>query len=437
MAAQAPPQNEVRESVHLDCIHCGICLSACPTYLQIGNEADSPRGRIYLIQAMKDRRLPADSLSFQRHMQLCLECRACETACPSGVRFSSMMDEARIEIRRHRKQSAAGEFARRFLLQRVVPSRRLLHAGFILLKCYQRSGLRRLVRASGLLRLMPGIIARMEALLPDIPPRPGYALPSTLTAVTGPRALIFEGCIMPELFGPVQAATVRVLRRNGVAVALPEHQTCCGALHLHDGDADDARRLARRNIEAFERSGDGVIVVNAAGCGVMLKEYDRLLADDAGWAERARSFSRRVRDISEFLDEIGIDPEMGRVDLRVAYNDPCHLLHGQGIREAPRKLLRLIPGLRLVELREADRCCGSAGIYNLTQPDMAERLLNEKVADVIRSGAQAVASGNPGCLLQLRAGLEARNLPIQTLHPVELLDQAYTHRSLRPKGSRT
>jgi glycolate oxidase iron-sulfur subunit len=299
-----------------------------------------------------------------------------------------------------------------------------------MLRFYQRSGLARLVRSSGIMRLFPERLARMEALLPEIsraPQRP--SLTASAQEERG-RATLFEGCVMPDLFSPVHEATVRVLLHNGISVGVPRRQGCCGALHLHMGDRETARRLARANIEAFEKDAQGPIVVNAAGCGAMLKEYDRLLADDPAFAERARAFSRRVRDISEFLISFGIDRKMGRLDLRVTYDDPCHLLHAQGIRTAPRELLRAVPGIQLVELRDADRCCGSAGIYNITQPEMAERILEEKIANIVRSGAQVVATANPGCLLQIQAGLRARNLPIRTVHPVELLDQAYQAGSL-------
>jgi glycolate oxidase iron-sulfur subunit len=425
MAGATTVAPEAHEAAHLDCIHCGICLSACPTYLQLGSETDSPRGRIYLIKAMKEGHVAAAGSSFQRHMQLCLECRACETACPSGVRFSSMMDEARMEIRRHRNFSVLGRLLRWIIFRKVFPSRRLLHLCFRTLRFYQRSGIRSLVRASGVLKLFPRSLAQMEAFLPDIPASPRYAGTRVAPARELRRVFLFEGCVMPELFGPVHEATVRVLNRNGIAVGRPPRQTCCGALHLHDGDLETTRSLARRNIAAFENEGAEAIVVNAAGCGVMLKEYGALLADDPAYAGRAQSFSSRVRDISEYLGAAGIDGNMNRLEWKVTYDDPCHLLHGQGIREAPRNLLRSVPGLQLVELRDADRCCGSAGIYNITQPEMSERILNEKIANIIRSGAQIVASGNPGCLLQIQAGLRAKNLAIRTMHPIEVLDQAY------------
>lgn len=427
MASPPPVHENPRETPHLDCIHCGICLSACPTYLHTGNEADSPRGRILLINAMRQRRVDAASASFRSHMGLCLECRACETSCPSGVRFSSMMDLARIEILRRGKPSVRAAMLRWIILQKIFPSRAALHSCFLLLKFYQRSGIRRLVQASGIMRLLPVRLAALEALLPEIPAK--YNFVKGAGPPGAERALLFEGCIMPEIFGPVHEATVRVLQRQGVHVEMPPRQKCCGALHLHMGDVESARRLARRNIEVFGDKASGAIIVNAAGCGAMLKEYGDLLADDPAFAQRARDFSRRVCDISEYLDGRGIDRNMTPLDLKVAYDDPCHLLHAQRVRTAPRNLLRSIPGLQLLELRDADRCCGSAGIYNITQPEMSQRILDEKIANIIRSGAQVVASGNPGCLLQIRAGIRSHNLRIRVAHPVELLDQAYGPKS--------
>ena len=413
----------------LDCIHCGICLSVCPTYLQLGSEVDSPRGRIYLIKAMEEGRISVDSPTFEKHMNLCLECRACETACPSGVRFSVMMNDARAAIRSAKKPSLGERLLRGFVFKTMLPSRRLLHLNFRLLRFYQRSGIQKLLRSSGILNLLPKRLLEMESLLPEVPPAPTYRLPETAPKDQPRRVSFFEGCIMPELFGPVHEATVRVLQRNQVAVCSPPRQTCCGALHLHDGEREMARQLARRNVEAFERDGADFIVINAAGCGAMLKEYGHLLADDPVYASRAQEFSRRVMDIAEYLDLIGLDTRMGHLEVKVTYDDPCHLLHGQGIKAAPRNLLRSIPGLQLVELREADRCCGSAGIYNLTHPEMSARIAEDKIAHIARTGASIVASGNPGCLMQINQALRAKNLPVKAVHPIELLDQAYAARS--------
>ncbi len=423
--AKVLPKNQEPEAANLDCIHCGICLSVCPTYLQLGNEADSPRGRIYLMNARKEGRISPASAAFQRHMQLCLECRACETACPSGVRFSVMMNETRSIIRQGKRPSGWEFFLRRLIFEIAFPSRQVLHACFRLLRFYQKSGFQTLVRAIGILHLLPERLRAMEALLPDVPPSPHYRLPETASRLGRARAAFFEGCIMPELFGHVHEATLRVLEKNGVSVCSPSRQTCCGALHLHDGEMKGALEMARRNIDAFENDGADYVVVNAAGCGAMLKEYGHLLKDDPEYAERARKFSARVRDISELLEQIGVAGTMAPVKAKVAYDDPCHLLHGQGVRTQPRDLLRRIPGIEMIELPDADRCCGSAGIYNITQPEMSARILEEKIANIAGTGAEVVATGNPGCILQIRAGLLAKNLSVRVVHPVELLDQAY------------
>src|SRR5437867_813296 len=329
-----------RETANLDCIHCGICLSVCPTYLELGSEVDSPRGRIYLMKAVGEGRIAPASPTFARHMNLCLECRACETACPSGVRFSLMMNDARATMRETAPRSWGENLARRFIFTTLLPSRPLVAVAFGLLRLYQSSGLRGLARAAGILKLLPERLRTMESLLPEVPPPARYRLAPEASRAGRARAAFFDGCVMPVLFGPVHAATVRVLERNGVRVSFPRSQTCCGALHLHDGERELARSLARRNINAFEAGGSDAIVVNAAGCGAMLKEYGHLLADDTAYAERARAFSRRVQDICEFLDEIGLERRMGRLEAKVAYDDPCHLLHGQGIKLAPRNLLK-------------------------------------------------------------------------------------------------
>lgn len=422
-----PPVLE-HESAKLDCIHCGICLSVCPTYLQLGSEVDSPRGRIYLIKAMEEGRISVASPTFEKHMSLCLECRACESACPSGVRFSVMMNDARAAIRSAKEPSLSARLLRRFVFKTMLPSRRLLHVNFRLLRFYQRSGIQKLLRTSGILKLLPRRMLEMESLLPEVPPAPGYRLPEVAPSGKTRRVSFFEGCVMPELFGPVHEATVRVLEHNQVGVCSPSRQTCCGALHLHDGERTLAQDLARRNIEAFEGDGADFIVVNAAGCGAMLKEYGHLLHDDPVYARRAHEFSHRVKDIAEYLDLIGLDTRLGTLNVKVTYDDPCHLLHGQGIKAAPRNLLKSIPGLQLVELREADRCCGSAGIYNLVHPELSAKILEEKIANIARTGAQIVATGNPGCLMQINQALRARKLSVQAVHPIELLDQAYADR---------
>ncbi len=429
MSSRADTLEIKPESGNLDCIHCGLCLAVCPTYLKLGNEADSPRGRIYLIDALEEGRVLPSSENFHRHMHLCLECRACETACPSGVRFSIMMNDARARIRRERRFSPVERAFRYIVFRKAMSSRWFLRIGFSALRLYQVSGLQRLVRASGVLRFFSATLATMDSLLPLVPKRWTLSLPERVRGNGRLSVSFFEGCIMPELFGPTHAATLRVLEKNGVAVCMPRRQTCCGALHLHEGEMEGALDLARKNVDAFEADGADFVVTNAAGCGAMLKEYGQLLKDDPGYAERASAFSHRVKDISEFLDMLGISGAMGRLDLKVTYDDPCHLLHAQGIRAAPRSLLQRIPGIELTEMADSDRCCGSAGIYNIIQPALASQILADKINSIRQTGAQVVATGNPGCLLQIEAGLRARKLPIKVVHPIELLDEAYRSES--------
>ncbi len=423
MSSAVVPET-THEGDKLDCIHCGICLSVCPTYLQLGSEVDSPRGRIYMINAVEEGRIAPDSPTFEKHMSLCLECRACETACPSGVQFSIMMNDARAMIRDGKKHGALERFFRNLVFRWVLPGRVALHVSFRLLRFYQRSGIQSLIRGLRILKLFPRRVAEMESLLPSVPPSPRYS--DMADTASGEHTVsLFDGCIMPELFGPVHEATVRVLQRNDIAVSKPRAQTCCGALHLHDGERELAKELARRNIDAFEKCGSESVIVNAAGCGAMLKEYGHLLKDDPEFADRAVRFSRSVRDVSEFLSTVELKGQMGSIDKTVAYDDPCHLLHGQGIKAAPRDLLGRIPGLRLVVLANADRCCGSAGIYNITHPEMSASILEEKLRDIVQADAELVASGNPGCLLQINMGLRSKKSRIRAVHPVELLDQAY------------
>ena len=423
MSGQEPSNHAT--AANLNCIHCGLCLAVCPTYLQLGSEADSPRGRIYLINALEEGRVAPTSAVFEKHVYRCLECRACETACPSGVRYSVMMNGARQAIRKVHKPGLTEALVRRLVFEFLFPHRGRLHALFRFLRFYQLSGLQALVRGLRLLYLFPAKLREMEALLPDVPASPRYRLPMKAPARGRSRVSLFEGCIMPELFGPVHEATVRVLEHNDVAVCNPPRQTCCGALHLHDGEVEAARRLARRNIDAFEHDGADFIVVDAAGCGAMLKEYGELLHEDPEYSARAEDFSRRIKDISEYLEELGLRRDMGEVGLKVTYDDPCHLAHGQGIRDAPRNILKNIPGLQFLELRDADRCCGSAGIYNITQPELASRILEDKISNLRSTGAQIVASGNPGCLLQIRTGLRRSGSAMKVMHPVELIDLAY------------
>jgi glycolate oxidase iron-sulfur subunit len=414
------------EGVHR-CVHCGLCLASCPTFAELGTEMDSPRGRIFTIKSLAEGRISLSD-SAAAHLDLCLGCRACETVCPAGVPYGQLIEAARVEIERQRPGGPLRRLFRWLNFTVLLPSPRLLGAAAAGLRFYQASGLRRLARASGLLRLLPFPLSAWEPLLPELPPRRDRApLPERIPAASPRRGTVglLAGCIQQVAFGPQNRATARVLARNGAEVVVPPDQACCGALHAHAGEHSTALALARRTIAAFERAGVDEVVVNTSGCGAHMKSYGALLAGDRAWAERASRFASRVRDISEFLAREPLRGPLARVDRTVTYHDPCHVAHGQKIRAQPRTLLAQVPGLRVVELVEADWCCGSAGTYNLTQPEMAGRLLERKVGHIQATGADAVVTANPGCIIQIAQGLGARGSPVQVLHVVDLLDQAY------------
>jgi len=411
------------------CIHCGLCLNACPTYRELGVEMDSPRGRIYqMIQV--DRGKLALGESFVRHMDLCLDCRACETACPSGVEYGRLIEAARGQIQEHYRRPAASRFLRRLFLREILPHRRRLELLGRLLRVYQRSGLEQAVAASGVLSLFPGNLDRVSKLSPRME-KPFFTkqLGTTIPAI-GPRRFrvaFIAGCIANLAFAHLNEATVRVLARNGCEVVIPSNQGCCGALHVHAGLRDVARQLAVKNIRAFGGGGLDAIITNAAGCGAVLKEYPQLFEDvEREHYEAAQAFSARVKDVTEFLASIELNRSFGAIKTRITYQDPCHLGHAQRVRQAPRRLLSAVPEVELVELKEAEICCGSAGIYNVVHSELASRLLRSKMQCVDRTRADWIVTANPGCLLQLRAGVRASSLPgRRVLHVVELLDEAY------------
>lgn len=396
----------------LDCVHCGICLPQCPTYRVLGQEMDSPRGRLYLIRAAAEGRIGLTP-NFVTHMDRCLGCRACESACPSGVPFGRLLEEVRGQIERRVPRPFSRGLLRRLILG-VFPHRARLARALGLLRLYQRTGLQRLVRASGVLGLTPRLAA-LERALPALTGVPATPLPARLDPAGPARGTVtlLSGCVQALLFPEVNRATAWLLARAGYTVLVPPAQECCGALNLHWGDRETARRLARANVAAF--AGADRVVTNAAGCGTALRDYGHLLGDDA-----ARALADRVRDVSELLAAHLPEPRHP-LPLTVTYHEPCHLVHGQRVRDAPRALLRAIPGLRLVELADADLCCGSAGVYNVLEPEIAGRLLARKLDRIAETGASVVASGNPGCLLQLRMGLAERGLAVAAHHPVELL----------------
>jgi glycolate oxidase iron-sulfur subunit len=408
------------------CVHCGLCLASCPTFAELGTEMDSPRGRIFLIKSLAEGRIGLGDRTAE-HLSLCLDCRACETVCPAGVPYGRLIEAARAEIERQRPGPAPRRFFRWLNFGLLLGHPRALRLAVGGLRLYQASGLQALLRRTGLVRRLPGTLAAWEALLPSLPPAAERAPLPAVTRAAPPgrgRVAMLTGCVQAVVFGAHNRATARVLARNGWEVMAPPEQGCCGALNVHGGDHARALAMARRTIEVFERVAAEAVVVNTSGCGAHMKAYGELLADDPAWAERARRFAASVRDVAEFLAVEPLRGPLTPVRMTVTYHDPCHVVHGQKIRRAPRDLLAQVPGLRVVELPEADWCCGSAGIYNLTQPEMADRLLRRKVANVARTGAQAVVTANPGCILQIQAGLRTRGLELPVLHLVEVLDRA-------------
>ncbi|MGH7251778.1 MAG: (Fe-S)-binding protein [Candidatus Methylomirabilales bacterium] len=416
-----PPASEI----YLDCVHCGFCLPTCPTYLVLGNEMDNPRGRIYLMRAVDEGKAKITS-RFVEHMNLCVLCRACETACPSGVKFGFIMEAARGQIERNYQYPPAERRFRNFILHTFTDLRRM---GTLttLLRLYQRSGLQTLARASGVLSLF-GRLGKMETLLPPIPDqRMRQELPEVMRAKGAKRGRVglLTGCVQRFFLPQVNAATARVLAENGFDVVIPQDQGCCGSLLVHEGERERGKGFARKTIDVFERAGIDFIVVNAAGCGSVMKEYWELLHNDPGYREKAEAFSKKVRDASELIAQADLNGRLHELKLKVTYHDACHLAHGQKVRHQPRKILKAIPGVQLVELAESDFCCGSAGVYNLLEPDLARKFLDRKLDRIQETGAEAVVSANPGCTFQIEKGLKERGLNIRVLHPMELLDAAY------------
>jgi glycolate oxidase iron-sulfur subunit len=408
-----------------ECVHCGLCLDYCPTYRVLGHEADSPRGRIYQVRQVYEGKISPDDLDFRHHIYACLDCRACQTACPSGVRYGTIVEAARAVAP---PASESERTVARAILGNVFTRKPLLELAGLGLRLYQKSGAQALVRKSGALKLMPTRLREMEAMLGPAQGGIRHWSPPLVTRARGQtrfRVGFIEGCIMPQFFGDTNAATVRVLAANGCEVYAPPAQGCCGALHMHTGEREQARDLARRNIDAFGPLKLDAIIINAAGCGSTLKEYGHLLRDDPAYAERAQDFADHVKDVNEFLAAIDLLPPSRPVRMRVTYQDPCHLVHGQGIRNQPRALLRRIPGLELVEMKDSDVCCGSAGIYNLTHPDLSQKILAQKMDNLAATGAEAVVAPNPGCSMQLAYGAQSRGLKLKQYHVVDLLDLAY------------
>jgi len=415
------------QQVDLDkCVHCGLCLNACPTYRELGVEMDSPRGRIYqMVQVSAGAPITE---AYKEHIDLCLACRGCESACPSGVQYGRLIEAARAEIENTTERTWLARTVRDFVFRKLLPSPALLTAAGASLWMYQVSGIQKLLRATGLVNLLGPLGAR-ESLAPaaEIPfffREIGKVFPAE--GVRRYRVAFMAGCIANVSFARLNEATVRVLQKNGCEVVIPVNQTCCGALHVHAGIRDEARKLARRNIDAVAEGGFDAIITNAAGCGSTLKEYDELLEHDPEYAERAKKFTSQMKDVTEFLSSIELNTDMGTIDATVTYQDSCHLAHGQKIRKAPRQLLAAVPGLKFREMPLSDICCGSAGIYNVLHTDLSMDILEKKMANVNLTGAQIITTSNPGCMIQLQAGVKKWGKGGERVaHVVEILDEAY------------
>ena len=417
-----PPQRELID----DCVHCGFCLPTCPTYDIWGEEMDSPRGRIYLMKSGLEGEPMSDSMV--GHFDACLGCMACVSACPSGVQYGPLITDTRAQVER-RHERGFWERALRTTIFSLFPYPRRLKAMRGPLALYQRSGLDRLLKRSGLMAKLPPHLQVMESLAPPIERAP--RLPERVAARGERRAVVgmITGCVQSAFFPDVNAATARVLASEGCEVVIPRVQGCCGALSEHSGREAEAVKFAKRLLDTFEAAGVDYIVINSAGCGSSLKEYPRLLRDDPDYAERAERFSARVRDISELLVELGPVAQRHPLPVEVAYHDACHLSHGQGIRSQPRELLRAIPGLELREINQGELCCGSAGVYNLLQPQAAREIGDRKAANVSATGARLLVTANPGCSMQIRTALERQGEHISLAHTVQVLDA-----SLRGSG---
>ena len=408
----------------LDCVHCGLCTAACPTYLELGNENDSPRGRIYLMRSVTDGRLPL-STDVRRHLELCLDCRACETACPSGVQYGKLIEPFRVAMEEHGEGPRKSEdWFHRYILFGLFTRPELMRRALVPARIAQRLGLVRVAETLGLTRLLPPRLRRLVEMLPP-PQRQGPALPAFLPAIGKRRARValFSGCVADVMFRHTHWATARVLQQNGCDVLVPPGQKCCGAIHFHAGASEPARDLADANLAAFDYRSVDAVIVNVAGCGAMLKDYGHHW-HDARQGERAE-FAARIKDVSEFLDSLGFIAPEGEMPLTATYHDACHLGHAQKIKEAPRRLLMQIPGLKLVDLPETDICCGAAGTYNLTEPEMSARLSRRKLDNILKTGSRVVLTGNAGCLLQIMREAHTRGEPLLVAHPMDLLDLSY------------
>jgi len=423
--AHHPPSKAIIEN----CVHCGFCLPVCPTYVLWNEEMDSPRGRIYLMKIASEGAATM-SPKWVSHFDSCLGCMACMTACPSGVDYGKLIEATRAQIERHHPRSTAEKVHRRFLFAVFTRPDRLRLLRWPLL-AYQKSGLQSLVRGIGLLKLFPKRLRSMEALMPALGKNERVPEVTPAQGLQRKRVGLLLGCVQREFFPQVNAATARVLAAEGCEVVAPQEQPCCGALMVHAGEESGAVALAKKTIDVFERANVEIIVTNAAGCGSNVKEYGHLLRDDPDYAARAKAFAAKCKDVSEVLTELSPRATRNPLRVRVAFHDSCHLQHAQGVRSQPRQLLANIPGLELAEIPEAAICCGSAGIYNLVQPDAANALGDRKAQLIAPLNAEVVATGNPGCLLQLQSSLSRLGRRTPVVHTIQLLDASIRGEALR------
>jgi glycolate oxidase iron-sulfur subunit len=407
------------------CVHCGLCLNACPTYRELGLEMDSPRGRVYqMVQVANGAPITE---SYREHIDLCLACRGCESACPSGVRYGRMVEDARAELEAHTERGWLARKVRHFVFARLLQSRGALSVAGTLLYLFERSGMKALARVMGQIHML-GPLGDLVQLTPSADPPFFFSQIGKTFPAEGERrhrVAFLAGCIANVSFARLNEATIRVLQKNGCEVVIPEGQGCCGALHLHSGLRSDARKLAMQNVNALIDGNFDAIITNAAGCGSTLKEYGELLEDLPDYAEKARRFSALMKDVTEFLTSIELNRNLGRMEAVVTYQDSCHLAHGQKVRRSPRELLAAIPGLEFHEMAGADICCGSAGVYNVVQNAMSMQILEHKMESVNATGARIIATANPGCLLQLQTGVRLHGSGQRVMHVVEVLDLAY------------
>jgi glycolate oxidase iron-sulfur subunit len=419
-------------SVVQQCMHCGLCLPTCPTYDATKLERNSPRGRIALMRAIADDRLEPTK-AFAEEMYFCLGCLACMTACPAGVNYAELFEHARAEAERSQVlDSPKRSLLRNVTLRWLFTEHSRLQCFGSILRLYQKLGFQSLLRKSGLLRLLPKRLQELESMTPTVQDAFSDELIDPLTPAHGNarfRVALLTGCAQDLIFSNVNVDTAEVLARNGCDVITPPHQGCCGSLHAHNGELELAREMARRQMDCIPPEQFDAIITNAAGCGSHLKHYHGLLKDDPRYAERARLWDKKVKDIHEWLVQIGITAPAAKSlpAQTVTYHEACHLCHGQKITSQPRQVLKSIPNLKLVELPESTWCCGSAGIYNLIQPEMAGTLLDRKVKHIQSTGAAVVATGNPGCLLQIQNGVRASGQDLRVVHPITLLAEAYRH----------